>query len=390
MRTARLSALLLTLILAACGTDAPLASRAPAETPPASPAPLDAPNVPRFNQVPVVAGIICVGTVAPARLDCGVPITFPGASRSVTVNAQGPLIRLERQTVAYDAARAEFSFSMRAVNLARRSAIGSFDGVTRDPRGINLVLVASPVVTGGTGSVRLPDAKIGSLAPHLPRNTPYYRYDEMVAPGGSTQWQRWRFAVDRTVKTFMFQVAVYTETQARVRITEVMPGQLDATGKLLAGGYFEIANVGEFDINDDVPGGGLWTLQDSAYNGRVAGARFRVNGPWKPGQRRLVAEGRYATWLKVPLDGSFPSGYWPAVQYGHAFKVTSGTGILLDRLTMAIPRDRVNGYSFQKVNLLNPNHTIPDIWEWIPARTRITCKTQPCPRLSGTPRADGV
>ncbi|HET6765503.1 MAG TPA: hypothetical protein VFH27_17575 [Longimicrobiaceae bacterium] len=371
-------ALFLLLGAAACDNTAPLS---PAASPTiATPHPV---------QIPVVAGIICVGTVSPAKLDCGVPISYPGASTTIAVNASGGLIRVERQAVAYDAARGEFSFNLRAVNWARAQAIGTFDGTTPDSRGISVVVVSGPLVTRGAGTIRPLDAKVGSLAPYLPRNTAYYRYAEVVRPSGSTAWQRWRFAVPATVSTFRFELAIFTEVQPMVRISEVMPGLINNAGRLPAGGYFEVANVGQFDINDDVPGGAIWVLQDSAFTGKVGASRLYVHGPWKPGERRLVGDGRYAKTLLVPLDGAFGEGYWPSYQWGHAFKVRSGNGIVLDRLTMAIPRSRYDGYSFQKVNLMKPNHTIPDIWEWIPAQTRVGCKVRPCLPLWGTPRAAG-
>src|ERR1700741_1439236 len=132
---ARSAVFSLILLLAACGTDAPLA---PPDPTPASVAP-------RFAQVPVVAGIICVGFRSAMRLDCGVSNTF-GVSKSIVVNSPGSLIRVEPQSVSYDAVRGEFTFDIRAGNRPQRSAIGTFDGVTADSRGINLVLVSEPQV----------------------------------------------------------------------------------------------------------------------------------------------------------------------------------------------------------------------------------------------------
>jgi hypothetical protein len=218
------------------------------------------------------------------------------------------------------------------VRSAGRQALGTADGLTASNRGTALVLLETPRSVAGVGTIRVGDPKYAiSAHPALPPNTLYSRFDGIIPSGKFTAWRRWIFGVPQSVRRFSFRVAVVTDVEPLVKITEVMPG-LRTQGVVRAGAMVELQNVGAAPISYTT-----LMLLDSLGAGqptRVAGVPVAITDEWRPGERRIVGGLDLQRVLVAPLAGWFAERHIFDSAWQHRLRVVAGgrSGRVLDEV----------------------------------------------------------
>jgi hypothetical protein len=181
-----------------------------------------------------------------------------GASR-VIIGGQNVAVRLASSNASYDAGTEIFSVDVTVQNLYNE-AIGTPDGTTPDPQGIQVFFHNGPTVTVGTGEVDVANAD--GTAFFTGPTQPYFAYNEILDKDEVSAAKTWQFSMPATVDRFSFQVLLETDVQYLLVINEVLanPGGVitDASGE-----WFEIYNAGSrsVDLQNLV-------ITDSAASGR--------------------------------------------------------------------------------------------------------------------------
>ncbi|HZG41611.1 MAG TPA: hypothetical protein VEY93_01530 [Longimicrobium sp.] len=268
------------------------------------------------------------------------------------VGVHAALITQQCNVVCVDALPPAYEGGAIVVNVrvrnAGRQAIGTADGLTASGRGTALVLLETPRSVAGLGAIRVADPKHTITAhPALPPNTLYSRFDGIIPPSKFTAWRRWIFGVPQTVRRFSFRVAVITDVEPLVKITEVLPG-LRTQGVVRAGAMVELQNVGAAPISNTT----LLVL-DSLGAGqptRVAGVPVAVTDEWHPGERRIVGASDLQRILVAPLAGWFPERYVFEYGWQHRLRVVVGSrgGRVLDEVIIPQNTFAASGVAWER------------------------------------------
>lgn len=235
----------------------------------------------------------------------------------VLIGAQGTHVQLSSGNGSYDPGTEIYQIDVTVTNLLNE-AMGTPDGVTADPDGIQVFFLAGPTVTSGTGVVTVNNAD--GYGTFTAANQPYFAYQEILTSYAESSVKTWRFNVPQTVGSFSFQVYVETDVQYLLVINEVLanPGGLisDANGE-----WFEVYNAGTFPVNLQ-----NLVIADSATTGRRP--YHRINASVS------VASGGYAVLgntTNTTSNGGVP------VDYAY------GTALGLSNLVDAVKISRVYG-----------------------------------------------
>ncbi|MBB4638317.1 RCC1 domain-containing protein [Longimicrobium terrae] len=202
-----------------------------------------------------------------------------GVSTNLIVGGQGVYVRMGSANTAYDGS-AIFQADVTVQNLLGQP-MGTTDGVTVDPGGIQVFFASGPAVTSGTGSVEV-DNEDGT-ADFLGGDAPYFRYVERLTTEQTSAARQWRFSVPATVQTFAFSVYVSAPVpqQNALRMIDTKPRTL------AAGGFHSCGLVPSGD-------GFCWGPNDDGQLGR--GAPDSVPRPVDRGYIwRTIAGGRFHT-----------------------------------------------------------------------------------------------
>ena len=97
-----------------------------------------------------LVAVTCNVDVASERVSCGEPEIPENLSANVIVGGQGQFVRLIPGSSSWDAGT--FTTNMSVQNLIPQ-ALGTTDGVTLDPTGVQVFLQGPPTVTSGSGTI---------------------------------------------------------------------------------------------------------------------------------------------------------------------------------------------------------------------------------------------
>jgi alpha-tubulin suppressor-like RCC1 family protein len=221
MKTARLFLASAAFLLAGCTDRNPVAAdRAP-------------------EPEPVLQRLECAAHVGGASLTCGPGPGLPDDVRATLIGGQNTNLRMTSSNVAYDSATGTFAADVSVQNLMPQ-AMGTADGGTADPAGVRVFFHLGPVVTEGTGSVRVSNAD--GEETFTAALQPFFRYEGIVPSGATSAVKRWKWQVEPTVRWFMFTVYVDARLAPALAISEIMARP--ATTDEAAGEWFELYNAG--------------------------------------------------------------------------------------------------------------------------------------------------
>lgn len=185
------------ILLASCGSDR-----------------IAGPSLVESNADPrALAAVTCSAHISAGSLICGEDgATGADATgidskilRPVILGGQNQFVTLASSNVEVYADT--FAFDVTVQNLIGQ-ALGTIDGVTPSPNGIQVFFASGPISTeSGDIIVANPDG-IGTFTA---TNQPYFDYPGLLATGATSDPKRWMLQFDPEVDTFIFTVYVYAE-----------------------------------------------------------------------------------------------------------------------------------------------------------------------------------
>jgi hypothetical protein len=190
---ARCALAALPLALAACDARNPASSSADPLPPAAAPA----------NAVTLA----CTASVAAGSIRCDAPPST-GVRTTLTLGGQGTYVKLASANVSYDGTQT-FKADVTVQNLLSE-ALGTPDGTT--VTGVKVFFLTGPTPTGGTGSVDVQNPT--GYGAFTTAGQPYFLYNQVLLPRGTSQPLTWKFDVPNTVSGFTFTVAVSAQAPA--------------------------------------------------------------------------------------------------------------------------------------------------------------------------------
>lgn len=222
-------------------------------------------------------------------LSCASAPEAGGPSRALMYGGQGTYVFLQADPASFGFLEGDnvLSFDVTVQNLLGQ-AIGTADGTTLDPTGVQVVFHTGP--TGvPSGTVTLLDED--GTGDFLGSDEKYYQYDEIVQPSDVSEPKTWRFGMpdDQTGATFRvyirtavphpggyvdvtppadsIDVAETTALSATVRtaLGDVVPGQVVSWGSSDEG-------VATVDASGSVTGVGVGTATITATSGARSGS----------------------------------------------------------------------------------------------------------------------
>ena len=213
------------------------------------------------------------------RCDAGQP-SIGGASANVILGGQGSFVRMGSTGLTYDG-DSLFTVDVTVQNLLGQP-IGTTDGATVDPEGIQVFFASGPTATMGSGTVEVGNEDGSGM--FLGSNQPFFRYVERLTTEQTSAAHEWHFVLPNTVQAFTF--AVYVSAPVP---DENALNLIDTDPRTLAvGGYHSCA----------ITTGGAaycWGTNDDSQLGR-AGGQDSVPVPVSGGHSwRTLAAGRYHT-----------------------------------------------------------------------------------------------
>lgn len=329
-------------------------------------APADSPTLPGLPRAEVQAAApVYSGAYVTTFIECVVSVWVPTPSttcrsasqpyRSTNISAalvtqQCSVACLDATTPVYNQKGGWFAVDLR-IRTGSSQALGTADGVTAASRGTALVLLETPRSLAGVGTIGVLDPKHRiSAHPSLPRDALYSFFGGIIRPGQSTAWRPWLFRVPQSVQRFAFRVAIVTDVEPRVRITEVLPGLRNADASIAAGAMVELQNVGVAPISNTT----LLVLDSLSVGPArapvVAGVPVGILDEWRPGERRVVAAQDLARVLLPSLAGWFPSRYIFDSAWQHNLRVVSGGrgGRVLDEVVIVQRTFAASGVAWER------------------------------------------
>lgn len=240
-------AVLCGVAFAACSDQQPLATRGP--EPAAPPAPSE-----------VLQAFECTASTVTSTVSCKAAAGTGGAS-GVLIGGQGTNVQVTATNTSYNSGTEIWQADFTVQNLLNE-AIGTPDGVTADPEGIQVFFHSGPTVTGGSGNIAV--ANEDGTGTFTAANQPYFAYNEILSKDEVSAAKTWQISVEPTVTNFSFILFLQTDVQYLLVINEVMvnPANFIASPDTSAE-WFEVYNAGSRQVNLQ----GL-VIADSAGSGR--------------------------------------------------------------------------------------------------------------------------
>lgn len=199
----------------------------------------------------------CEASVTTMKVRCGVP-GQEGVDADI-IGGQNVNVRLQSSNITFNSGTGVFAVDVTVQNLMNE-AIGTPDGTTPDPQGIQVFFHSGPFVTSGDGTIEV--ANEDGTGTFTKVNQPYFAYPEMLDKDEVSSAHNWQFQITNTVDTFVFSVYIETERQYLLVINEVMANPASTTMET-DGDWFEIYNAGSRSV--DLQG---LVIADSAASGR--------------------------------------------------------------------------------------------------------------------------
>jgi hypothetical protein len=288
LRANPLLTLLAAAALAACSDRQPLASGEPGLIPLAQ----------------AVQGYDCTASTS-GSLSCAAEGTRAGTVRGLLTGGQNVFVRLTSSNVSYSAADSIFAFDVTIQNQMNE-ALGTPDGVTPDPDGMQVFFDRGPTATGGTGVITVANADGTGI--FTGTNQPYFAYHEILAQNAVSAAKTWQLHIPPTVTTFSFRLYVESDVQYLLVINEVLsnPGGTisDANGE-----WVELFNAGTRAVELE-----NLVIADSAASGRRPYHRISASLVVQPGGYVVLGNTTNTT-----SNGGVPVDY----AYGTALALTN-------------------------------------------------------------------
>ena len=205
---------------------------------------------------PALAALQCTARLQTQTVSCQAPTT--GASR-IVIGGQNIYVRLASSNVSYDPGTEIFQFDVTVQNLLNE-AIGTPDGFTPDPGGIQVFVANGINVTDGSGDITVANQDGNDVFTTF--NQPYWAYHEILEKDEVSGSKTWQFNVPATVNTFSFTLYLETDVQYLLVLNEVLVNPAGNTRET-EGDWVEIYNAGtlKVDLQNLV-------ITDSAASGR--------------------------------------------------------------------------------------------------------------------------
>jgi hypothetical protein len=238
-------------------------------------------------------------TVAAAALTPGGASTSrlpgePGGTDHVIIGGQNLYLTLTASNTDWQAAQVTTDVTIQ--NLLNE-AIGTPDGITPDPQGIQVFFHELPTVTSGTGTVSVDNSD--GFGFFTAANQPYFAYPEILDKDEVSSAKTWRFVKDAGVNSFSFKVYVETDVQPLLVINEVMANPAGTTADQF-GDWVELYNAGTLKV--DLQG---LVVADSAASGRRPYHLIASSVVIQPGGYAVLGNTTNTTTnLGVPVDYS--------------------------------------------------------------------------------------
>jgi len=141
---------------------------------------------------PETAGLrlSCTASVHAPSVRCGALGNTPG--QAIVIGGQGQNILLSSTNVSYDAGTEIFSFDVAVQNLLNE-AIGTPDGTTPDPEGIQVFFHTGPTATSGSGMITV--ANPDGVGAFTAIDQPYFTYNDVLAKNQVSSVKTWQLNV---------------------------------------------------------------------------------------------------------------------------------------------------------------------------------------------------
>ena len=208
----------------------------------------------------VVQAFDCTVTVSTGAMRCGPARSGLGGASAVMFGGQNLYVKLTSANPAYDSFDQVFSVDVTVQNLMNE-AIGTPDGVTPDPGGIQVFFMSDIATSGGEGEVTV--ANNDGAAFFLAPDQPYFAYHEVLDKDEVSASHPWEFNVPPSVTAFSFTVLLETDVQYLLVINEVMTNPNGAVTTEQPLEWVELYNAGTRPVDIQ----GLF-IADSAASGR--------------------------------------------------------------------------------------------------------------------------
>jgi hypothetical protein len=202
-------------------------------------------------------GIPCQASVVLRTVQCGAGAMPENVSADI-IGGQNVYITLAASNIGY-INDSIFQFDVTVQNLLNE-AIGTPDGSTPDPNGIQVFFLEDPVATGGTGTISVfnPDGTGFFTA----AAQPYFTYSEILDKNEVSAAKSWQLKMPNTVTTYSFRVWLRIDRQFLLVINEVLVNPA-GTSIETAGDWVEIYNAGTRPVDLQ-----NLAIADSAASGR--------------------------------------------------------------------------------------------------------------------------
>jgi hypothetical protein len=194
-----------------------------------------------------LATLECTASRASMRVTCEPAHAAP---RGDIILGNGS-VKLTSSNVHYDGVTEEFTFDVTVKNLIQQP-IGTTDGATVDPNGIQVFFQSGPNVTSGSGDIEVVPDGIGAF---ITSNQPYYQYTQLLVQNAVSSPRTWTLLVPATVNTFAFLVYVAAPVQypnGYVQLNGYLPGV--GSDSLQVGTTHSLATVVKNAVGNTVPG----------------------------------------------------------------------------------------------------------------------------------------
>jgi uncharacterized protein YaiE (UPF0345 family) len=307
------AALLAVLAFTAC-TDR--SATGPSERPPAPLPPL----TPGTN----IAALTCTASVRAGTVVCAPPTPSTGAADGIIVGNQGVYVQLTSTNISYNPGTGQFTFDATLQNLLEQP-LGTTDGGTPDPGGINIFFHELPTTVAGTGSVAVVPDGFGTF---LAAAQPYYNYPYLLQQTDVSPAETWTFIMPPTVTSFTFGVYVSAPVEfpnGYITLNGELPGA--SYGALHPGTPVGLTAVVKNAVGVTVPGTVTFATTDpdcASVNGagtvtgvRAASCSITATSGAFAGEMLFDVTGTQRTWNgSVSADWSvganWDGGYVPA------------------------------------------------------------------------------
>jgi hypothetical protein len=249
-----------------------------------------------------IAELSCTADITTRTVACSEPVSG-GGYRPLMVGGQNVYTLLTSTNVATVADT--FRFDVTVKNLIPQS-LGTTDGTTLDPDGVQVFFASGPRASGGTGQVTVANAD--GVGTFTTSGQPYFQYNQVLAQGQTSNPKTWKLKFDPGVTQIAFKVyinAAVAKPNGWVDVKTLAP-------YILAGGQQTLRGVVRNVVGDSIGATVTWgTSSASVATVDAAGNVTAV----APGAVQITATSGLAT-------GTASASVCPNLAVGEAYATT--------------------------------------------------------------------